>query len=331
MQALGARDYSPGRLTPHAGIHHHSIMKILLIGANGQLGSDLCVALAAHDVTPVTRAGIDTKCGPSLAGDVLQPAQMRDLIAQAQPQLVLNTTAFNKVDAAEQDANEALRVNGYAAQQLALLCREADVPLMHISTDFVFDGAKRAPYVERDLPNPLSAYGTSKLAGELLVRAAWPKHYIVRTCGLYGVAGSSGKGGNFVNTMLRLARDGATAPQPKPLRVVEDQICTPTATKDLAGQIARLIETGADTEAYGTYHINNHGSCSWYEFAREIFKLAGLAPDLQPTTSKAFNAPATRPPYSVLENANLQKLGIDQMRDWHDALADYLKAVLPST
>ena len=296
-------------------------MKILLTGANGQLGSDLCVALAGHDVIPVTRAGIATKCGPSLAGEVLQPAQMRDLITQNKPELVLNTTAFNKVDAAEQDANEALRVNAYAAQQLALLCRGADVPLMHISTDFVFDGAKGAPYVESDLPNPLSAYGTSKLAGELLVRATWAKHYIVRTCGLYGVAGSSGKGGNFVNTMLRLAREGAASAQPKPVRVVSDQICTPTATKDLAGQIAVLIET----EAYGTYHINNHGACSWYEFACEIFKLAGLTPEVQPISSKTFNAPATRPPYSVLENAALQRLGLDQMRDWHAALAEYLE------
>lgn len=292
-------------------------MKIFLTGANGQLGSDLCVALAGHEVVPVTRAGIDTRRGPSLAGDVLQPVQMRELITQTRPELVLNTTAFNKVDVAEQDAGEALRVNAYAAQQLALLCREANIPLMHISTDFVFDGAKRAPYVEGDLPNPLSAYGTSKLAGELLVRASWAQHYIVRTCGLYGTAGSSGKGGNFVNTMLRLAREG------KPIRVVSDQICTPTATRDLAEQLAVLIETGA----YGTYHVNNHGACSWYEFACEIFKQAGLSPDVQPITSQAFNAPATRPPYSVLENAALQKLGIDRMRDWREALADYLQAV----
>jgi len=296
-------------------------MKILLTGANGQLGSDLCVALAGgHTVIPVTRAGIETRLGASQAGDVLQPAQMRDLITENKPELVLNTTAFNKVDVAEQDAAEALQVNAYAAQQLALLCREADVPLMHISTDFVFDGAKRAPYVESDLPNPLSAYGTSKLAGELLVRATWARHYIVRTCGLYGTAGSSGKGGNFVNTMLRLGRESATSAQPKPVRVVDDQICTPTATKDLAAQIAVLIETAA----YGTYHINNHGSCSWYEFACKIFELAGLSPNVQPISSKTFNAPASRPPYSVLENAGLKRLGLDQMRDWQVALADYL-------
>jgi dTDP-4-dehydrorhamnose reductase len=282
-------------------------MKILLTGANGQLGSDLRLALAQHTLIATTRNELD----------VTHLAQAREAIAAHKPDGVLNTTAFNKVDAAEADAGEALRVNAFAAQQLALICRDHDIPLMHISTDFVFDGAKRAPYVESDLPNPLSAYGTSKLAGELLVRAAWPKHYIVRTCGLYGVAGSSGKGGNFVNTMLRLAREN------KPIKVVGDQICTPTSTQDLAAQLAVLIETNA----YGTYHVNNHGACSWHEFAAEIFRLAGLKPDLSAINSQQFGAPAARPPYSVLQNAALQKLGIDQMRDWHEALAEYILAV----
>ncbi len=285
-------------------------MKILLTGANGQLGSDLRPALAKHHVIATTRNELD----------VTHPAQARAAIATHQPDVVLNTTAFNKVDAAETDAGEALRVNAFAAQQLALICRDHDIPLMHISTDFVFDGAKRAPYVESDLPNPLSAYGASKLAGELLVRAAWHKHYIVRTCGLYGVAGSSGKGGNFVNTMLRLAREGAASEKPKPIKVVGDQICTPTSTQDLAAQLAVLIETNA----YGTYHVNNHGACSWHEFAAEIFRLAGLKPDLSPISSQQFGAPAARPSYSVLQNAALQTLVIDQMRDWHEALAEYI-------
>ena len=282
-------------------------MKILLTGANGQLGSDLRPALARHNVIATTRSELD----------VTQPALLREALAAHKPDLVLNTTAFNKVDAAEADASEALRVNAFAAQQLALACRDHDIALMHISTDFVFDGAKRAPYVESDLPNPLCAYGTSKHAGELLVRAAWPKHYLVRTCGLYGVAGSSGKGGNFVNTMLRLAREH------KPIKVVGDQICTPTSTQDLAAQLAVLIET----KAYGTYHVNNHGTCSWHEFAAEIFCLAGLQPDLGAISSQQFGAAAVRPPYSVLQNAALQKLGIDQMRDWHEALAEYVALV----
>jgi dTDP-4-dehydrorhamnose reductase len=153
------------------------------------------------------------------------------------------------------------------------------------------------------------------LAGELLIHSAWPKHYIVRTCGLYGVAGASGKGGNFVNTMLRLANENKT------IRVVNDQVCTPTFTKDLARQIAELIETGA----YGTYHITNDGKCSWHEFAGEIFRLAGVNADLHPCTSEAFGAPARRPPYSVLENRGLTSLGMNHMRSWQDALAEYIQ------
>ena len=279
-------------------------MKILLIGANGQLGSDLRPALAKHELIATTRNMLD----------VTHPTQAREFIFAHKPDVLLNTTAFNKVDASEADASEALRVNAFAAQQLALICRDLDIPLMHISTDFVFDGLKHSPYVESDLPNPLSAYGASKHAGELLVRAAWPKHFIIRTCGLYGVAGSSGKGGNFVNTMLRMAKEG------KPINVVGDQICTPTSTQDLAAQLALLIETNA----YGTYHVNNHGACSWYEFAAEIFKLAGLQADLNPISSQQFGAPAMRPSYSVLQNAALQTLGLDHMRDWHEALAEYV-------
>jgi dTDP-4-dehydrorhamnose reductase len=150
-----------------------------------------------------------------------------------------------------------------------------------------------------------------------MVRAAWPKHYILRPCGLYGRAGAMGKGGNFVNTMLRMAREG------KPIRVVDDQVCTPTSTADLARQIALLIETGQ----YGTYHTTNDGQCTWHEFAAEIFRLAGLDPDLIAISSDELGLPARRPPYSVLRNQALQRLGIDCMRDWHEALAAYLNSM----
>ncbi len=299
-------------------------MKIFLIGANGQLGSDLRQALVRHELI----CGVRTV--PSMANylpasvvmlDVMDAAQIHNVLELQQPDLVLNTTAYNKVDVAESDAREALLVNALGAQQLACACREFDLPLMHISTDFVFDGAKGTPYVEEDLPNPLSAYGASKYAGELLVRAAWPRHYLIRTCGLYGVAGSSGKGGNFVNTMLKLAKAG------KPLKVVDDQICTPTATADLSMQIVRLIEHMQGRSDYGVYHINNHGQCSWYEFAREIFRLADVQADLTPIHSADYNAPAKRPPYSVLQNAHLQALGLDHMRDWQAALAEYVARV----
>ena len=215
---------------------------------------------------------------------------------------------------------QALNVNALAAQRLALLCRAENCVLLHISTDYVFDGTRRAPYTESDLPNPLSAYGTTKLAGELLIRAAWPRHFIVRTCGLYGRAGTSGKGGNFVQTMLRLAREQAAAAQPKPICVVADQTCTPTFTFDLAAQLALLLEK----ETYGTYHATNAGACTWHECANAIFEIAGLSARAVPITSAEFGAPAVRPPWSVLENAALQKLGIDRMRPWREALVDYL-------
>ncbi len=296
-------------------------MKILLLGGNGQLGTDLRAALAAHVVVATGRS---PEPGGGLRGlDVADPAAISALIAEVKPALVLNTTAFHRVDDIERDARQALLINALAAQQLALACRAADCALLHVSTDYVFDGATRAPYTEIDAPNPLSAYGASKLSGELLIRAAWPKHYIVRTCGLYGRAGASGKGGNFVNTMLRLAREG------KPIRVVGDQICAPTATVDLAAQIALLIETGE----YGTYHITSAGQCAWNVFAEEIFRLAaarGLiaaAPPVAAISSAEFGAPARRPAYSVLENRALADLGLDRMRAWQAALAGYIASL----
>jgi dTDP-4-dehydrorhamnose reductase len=289
--------------------------RILLVGANGQLGSDLRDVLTGHNLLATSRAALEDARHRTLTLDVTQHAVLREAIQTFAPAVVINCAAFHRVDDIEKDAGQALLVNGYAAQQLALACRDASCDLLHISTDYVFDGVKRAPYVESDLTNPLSAYGASKAAGEQLIRAAWPRHYIVRTCGLYGKAGASGKGGNFVNTMLRLAREG------RPVRVVDDQICTPTSTRDLADQIALLIET----RAYGTYHVTNAGACSWREFADAIFEQAGLPVRAVPISSAQFGAPASRPPYSVLENEALQKLGIDRMRQWREALADYLR------
>lgn len=294
--------------------------RILLIGANGQLGSDLRDALAGHEVLAASRTPLVDARHRTLQLDVTDHEVLRAVIEDFQPAAVVNCSAFHRVDDIERDASQALTVNALAAQQLALLCRDANCVLMHISTDYVFDGATRIPYVETDLPNPLSAYGASKLAGELLIRAAWPRHFIVRTCGLYGRAGTSGKGGNFVQTMLRLAREQAVAAQPKPIRVVADQTCTPTFTQDLAVQLSLLLET----DAYGTIHATSAGACTWHEFANAIFEIAGLPARTVPITSAEFAAPAVRPPYSVLENAVLQHLGIDQMRPWRSALEAYI-------
>ena len=201
---------------------------------------------------------------------------------------------------------------------MAVAAQELGAKLVHISTDYVFSGesvSHSTPYTEFDTPLPLNVYGRSKLAGEDMVRHLCQRHFIVRTSALFGVAGSSGKGGNFVETILQLARERSE------LRVVSDQVFSPTYTRDLAGKLAQLI----NTEYYGIFHITNSGSCSWYEFAKEILNLAGLrTPAIPITTPTASPQEARRPGFSVLDNYHLRLLGMDDMRPWQEALRDYM-------
>jgi len=283
-------------------------MKIVLVGANGQLGSDLAqVLLPAHALVPLTHADIE----------VTRPESVEATMQMHRPDLVMNMAAFHKVDVCEEQVELAFAVNALAVRNLALACRAHNATLLHMSTDYVFGGdkARRAPYVETDTPAPINVYGVSKLAGEHFVRYLLDRYFILRVTGLYGVAGSSGKGGNFVELMLRLSKEG------KPIRVVDDQRMTPTYTVDLAHQIKVLIET----ERYGVYHATSQGSCTWYEFAAEIFRQSGLAPDLSKAQTGDFGEKATPPAYSVLENKALQAIGLDRMRPWQEALAAYLK------
>jgi dTDP-4-dehydrorhamnose reductase len=210
-----------------------------------------------------------------------------------------------------------------APGNLARICRDLNATFVHISTDYVFgiDQTRGRPYLETDLQGPVNVYGASKAAGEHLVHHAWHKHIIVRTTGLYGTAGSSGKGGNFVETMLRLAREG------KPIRVVNDQHLAPTYTPDLAASITDLV----DGEHYGLFHVVNEGGCSWFDFASNIFALAELAPDLSPVTSEAFPTKADRPRYSVLACNALATAGLPTPRPWREALADYLAERVAAT
>jgi dTDP-4-dehydrorhamnose reductase len=189
--------------------------------------------------------------------------------------------------------------------------------LVHFSTDHVFglDELRRTPWTEADLPGPVNVYGLSKLAGEYVVRAGSPRHLVVRTCGLFGVWGSGGKGSNFVETMLRLGSQG------KPLRVVADQVCTPTYTADLAEATVALLSRGRP----GVYHITNAGACSWFEFARAVFEQAGLRAEVTPITSGDYGAPARRPVYSVLAPVGIRNLGMQLLRPWNEALAAYLQ------
>jgi dTDP-4-dehydrorhamnose reductase len=279
-------------------------MTTLLIGATGQLGSELGQTFRDHDLVPLTHADLE----------LTDPAQVRATFSKYRPRLILNTAAYHRVDECEDHPDRAFAVNAIAVRDLAIAAREIGAILVHFSTDYVFDGLQRHPYREIDPPGPASVYATSKLAGEYFVRAVHERHFIIRSCGLYGVAGSSGKGGNFVETMLRLAGEG------KEIRVVGDQVLTPTSAKELAGKVRQLVET----EQYGLYHITNNGACSWYQFAAAIFKLSGLTPALHETTAAAFGARAARPAYSVLDNANLRSLGLDDLRDWRQALEAYL-------
>lgn len=279
-------------------------MTTLLIGANGQLGTELREAFRDLDLVPLTHADLE----------LTDPALVRGLLRRYRPALILNTAASHRVDECEDRPIQAFAVNAVAVGDLALAAGEIAAVLVHFSTDYVFDGRQRRPYREADPPGPLSVYATSKVAGEYLIRAHLDRHFIVRTCGLYGLAGSRDRGGNFVETMLQLAAEG------KEIRVVGDQVVTPTSAKELARKVRQLVET----RAFGLYHITNHGACSWYQFARAIFELSGIRPQLIETTSAAYGARAIRPAYSVLDNARLRSLGLDDLRDWRDALKAYL-------
>lgn len=279
-------------------------MKILLIGASGQLGADLVKALSRHRLlTP-----------PHRSLDLLEPDRVRQVLQAERPRVVINTAAFHRVDDCESRVSTAFQVNAEAVRNLALAARDIKALLVHYSTDYVFDGDAGRPYLEGDLPRPINVYGASKLAGEHLVKSVWEKHFLIRTCGLFGRAGSRGKGGNFVETMIRKAAAKES------IRVVDDQRLTPTSTRELARATAALIET----PHYGLYHLTSEGDCTWYEFAREIFSQLKIRPDLSPTTSDSFAAAARRPAYSVLANHRLDELGMDGLKHWKDALREYL-------
>lgn len=281
-------------------------MKYAVLGSAGQLGRDLCPRLSG-DVIALTRAQIDLN----------RPETLRGVLGELRPDVVINCAAYNFVDRAETEPEAAFAVNAWGVRALATACRDHHCTLVHFSSDYVFglDESRSTPFTESDAPGPASVYGLSKLAGEYLVRSICPRHFVIRTCGLYGVWGSGGKGGNFVETMLRVAGQG------KPLRVVADQYCTPSYTVDVATATAALIAT----DRHGLYHLTNSGSCSWYEFADAIFQQAGVQANLSSTTTREYAAPARRPGYSVLANRAYEALGLPALRSWKEALAAYLQ------
>jgi dTDP-4-dehydrorhamnose reductase len=282
---------------------------ILVIGAEGQLARALArlEAIAGHPIA----------CRGRPAADITDAESLRELLAATNPAAVANAAAYTAVDAAESDAAAAHAVNTYGPEQLAKLCSARGIPLVHISTDYVFDGRTSTPYRETDPVAPLGVYGTTKAAGEAAIRAACPHHLIVRTSWLY-----DGKGRNFLTTMLRLGSEREA------LSIVDDQRGAPTWTEDLAAAIAAMLQgvlTGGVRDAWGTYHATNSGETTWHGFATEIFRIAAACghptPKLAAITTAEYPTPATRPAYSVLDNTRLaQAFGI-RMPDWQDGLA----------
>ncbi|MBI2891881.1 MAG: dTDP-4-dehydrorhamnose reductase [Nitrospirae bacterium] len=286
-------------------------MKILVAGGQGQLGTEL---KRSAEIVP----DVMVRCASSADVDVRQVSSVREALRREKPDALVNAAAYNFVDRAETEedaARAAFEINAFGPRNLAAACREAKIPLVHVSTNFVFDGRRRRPYRESDPPNPLSLYGVSKLAGELFVRRAWSKVAVVRTSGLYGRAESSRAKKNFVEQMLTLG------PSKGEVSVVRDQILGPTYCRDLAEAILKLV--GA--HRHGVFHVTNEGSCSWADFAREIFRLAGLRVRVRPVKTSSLGAPDVRPAYTVLSQARWNALGLGPMRPWREALAAYLK------
>jgi dTDP-4-dehydrorhamnose reductase len=283
-------------------------VNIVVIGANGQLGSDVVTAFAKNqdNVDSLMHAEIE----------ISKLESVRTCLEKCSPAIVVNTAAMHHVENCERDPERAYAINATGVRNLALVTRDLDATLIHISSDYVFDGKKKVPYIEDDAPLPVQVYGNSKLAGEYYVRTLNPKHFVLRTSALYGKHPCRAKGGglNFVDLMLELARKSGR------VRVVNDEFVTPTPTIDLARQILCLSRS----DRYGLYHATAEESCSWYEFAREIFSVAEVEVKLEIAAPGEFPAKAPRPHYSVLENRGLKSIGLNMFTSWKAGLKQYL-------
>jgi dTDP-4-dehydrorhamnose reductase len=278
-------------------------MRVLVTGAEGMLGRDLVEILSGRFEV----AGIDIG-----DADITRPDEIRNAIRERDPGFIVHGAAYTDVDGCEADTDTAYRVNAVGTRNVVRCAAELDVPILYVSTDFVFRGDRVAPYREYDPTGPISEYGYSKLAGEFFVRHLHRKFYIVRTAWLYGRHGK-----NFVDTILCAARENGA------LRVVDDQVGSPTYTRDLAAKIEELIGAVA---GYGIYHVTNGGSCSWYDFAGKILDVAGMDDvTLEPISTAESGRAAARPAHSVLENRALRLEGIKPLRPWEEALAEYLR------
>lgn len=278
-------------------------MRIVIVGSTGQLGTDLMKTLREdHETIGLTHQNIEVANYSSCLS-----------LKEYHPDIIINTAAFHKTDQCEEDPEKTFLVNAIGQKNVVVVSKEVEATTVFISTDYVFDGTKNEPYTEDDVPNPINTYGISKLAGELYTRQN-PKHYVIRVASLFGAAGSSGKGGNFVETMITKAK------KQEPISVVDDHWMSPTYTVDVAKTIKKIIESQLP---FGAYHATNEGFCTWFQFTEKIFSLLNMNPPLTPIKTTQLQTKAQRPKFSALKSTKLQKYGI-QARGWAEALSDYL-------
>jgi dTDP-4-dehydrorhamnose reductase len=285
-------------------------MRILLIGASGQLGGDLVRNNPGHDIVAPARAQLDL----ARQGDSAKS------IAELSPDAVINCAAFHNVPKCEEEPSQAFSINCVAVRDLAAACAARRIRLVTFSSDYVFGGPRSRPWLEDDRPSPLQVYGISRLAGEHAAFSAAPEHAIViRTCGLYGRTGAASKGGNFVDGRVADARAG------KRIEMASEQIVAPTSTHDLSRAVFALLEKTVEP---GIYHLVNEGECSWYEFTREIVRLIGARAEVVPVNRGGRTGNMRRPLYSVLANTRAKALGV-ALRPWRAALEEYLRSKYP--
>ncbi|GAB7389184.1 dTDP-4-dehydrorhamnose reductase [Bacillaceae bacterium] len=278
-----------------------SLRKVLVTGANGQLGKDMVEVLLQRGYECIG-------CGRNQL-DITDMEMVKEVVQSIRPDVIIHAAAYTKVDVAESEPEKAFLVNAWGTRNMSVAAESIGAKLVYISTDYVFNGNATMPYQEFSPTAPINVYGASKLAGEQMVRDFHTRFFIVRTSWVYGRYGQ-----NFVKTMLDLAKKNQT------LKVVHDQIGSPTYTVDLAKKIEELIRT----DRYGIYHISNSGQCSWYKFAKSIFKIAEIEVDVQPVATSDFPRPAKRPAYSVLDHMALRLNGFSPMRKWEEALHEFI-------
>jgi dTDP-4-dehydrorhamnose reductase len=282
--------------------------RVAIFGGAGQLGVEL--------VRVFTAAGATVLRLTRTEGDITDPAHVELRLEQFGPSVVINAAAYNMVDVAEKEPQSAYMVNGLAVRNMAVACRQMDARLVHFSTDYVFDGLAKRPYLETDPVHPLGAYAVSKLAGELYAQAYLDNALVIRTSGVFGPGGLNTPRGNFIELMLRLAGGSG------PIRVVEDHVASPTFAPALAERTLGLVSRGAT----GVFHIGGGTPISWYDYARMIFREAGLNPELRPTNEREYRTAARRPKYSALSNSKMEGMGLPPMPPLESAVREYMAA-----